>query len=83
MEKEDKQGGSTASLGIENMAGVFIILLGGVAFSFLLIVIEIKCKRIVDMLTKTGQVPNKLTYIRGKSKGVHWGSEPLSFELFL
>lgn len=50
--KKEKGTGSTTSLGIQNMAGVFIILLGGVAFSFLLVVIEIRCKRIVNMLTR-------------------------------
>lgn len=50
--KKEQGAESTTSLGIQNMAGVFIILLGGVAFSFLLVVIEIKCKRIVNMLTK-------------------------------
>ncbi|XP_020899708.1 glutamate receptor ionotropic, kainate 2 isoform X2 [Exaiptasia diaphana] len=53
--------GQTASLGIQNMAGVFIILLGGVALSFFLIIIEIKCKRLVDLLTKTGQCSKKDT----------------------
>ena len=47
--------GSTQSLDVYNLAGVFIILLGGVIVSMVLLVIERRCKKLVDLLTN-GQV---------------------------
>lgn len=53
IKKAKKATGSTTRLGLKNMAGVFIILLGGVLCALVLIIIEIKCKRVVDYLTRS------------------------------
>ena len=47
--------GNTKSLGVNNMAGVFLVLLGGVVISLILVVIEIRCKKLVVYFT-SGQV---------------------------
>ena len=47
--------GRTQSLGVNNMAGVFLILLGGVIMSIVLVIIEIRCKKLVVYFT-SGQV---------------------------
>ncbi|XP_048582630.1 glutamate receptor ionotropic, kainate 2 isoform X2 [Nematostella vectensis] len=57
---EIQQESSTQSLGIKNMAGVFIILMGGVGLSLILIIIEIKCKRLVDMLTHNQSLEERM-----------------------
>lgn len=43
--------GNTQSLDVNNLAGVFIILLGGVVISIVLVIIEIRCRKLVDLLT--------------------------------
>ncbi|KAM7434376.1 hypothetical protein ABFA07_015550 [Porites harrisoni] len=43
--------GNTQRLDLNNLAGVFIILLGGVVVSLVLLIIERRCKNLVDMLT--------------------------------
>jgi len=43
--------GKTRSLDINNMAGVFIVLLGGVIISLILLIIEIRCKKLVVYFT--------------------------------
>ena len=48
-----KDDSSTASLGLENLGGVFIILLGGVICALVLLIVEVRCKRVVDYLTKS------------------------------
>ena len=47
--------GNTKSLGVNNMAGVFLVLLGGVVISSILVVIEMRCKKLVVYFT-SGQV---------------------------
>lgn len=43
--------GNTQSLDVNNLAGVFIILLGGVVISIVLVIIEIRCRKLVVLLT--------------------------------
>ncbi|XP_029201413.2 glutamate receptor 2-like isoform X1 [Acropora millepora] len=45
--------GNTQSLDVNNLAGVFIILLGGVIVSVVLLIIERRCKKLVDLLTNS------------------------------
>ncbi|XP_068747188.1 glutamate receptor 2-like isoform X2 [Montipora capricornis] len=45
--------GNTQSLDVNNLAGVFIILLGGVIISIVLLVIERRCKKLVDLMTNS------------------------------
>lgn len=45
--------GKTHSLDVNNMAGVFLVLLGGVIISLILLVIEIRCKRLVVYFTSS------------------------------
>lgn len=45
--------GKTQSLDVNNMAGVFLVLLGGVIVSLLLLVIEIRCKKLVVYFTSS------------------------------
>lgn len=47
--------GKIQSLDINSMAGVFLVLLGGVIISLILVVIEIRCKKLVVYFT-SGQV---------------------------
>ncbi|KAJ7387560.1 hypothetical protein OS493_000891 [Desmophyllum pertusum] len=43
--------GTTQSLDVDNMAGVFLVLLSGVIVSLVLVVIEIRCKKLVMYFT--------------------------------
>ena len=45
--------GKTQSLDVNNMAGVFLVLLGGVIISLILLVIEIRCKNLVVYFTSS------------------------------
>ncbi|KAJ7387558.1 hypothetical protein OS493_000889 [Desmophyllum pertusum] len=45
--------GNTQSLDVNNLAGVFIILLGGIVVSLVLVVIEIRCRKLVVFLTNS------------------------------
>ena len=47
--------GNTKSLGVNNMAGVFLVLLGGVVISLILVIVEIRYKKFVVYFTN-GQV---------------------------
>ena len=38
---------------MNNLAGVFIILLGGVVVSIVLVIIEIRCRKLVDFFTNS------------------------------
>ena len=48
-----KKTGNTQSLDVNNLAGVFIILLGGVVVSIVLVVIEIRCRKLVVFFTNS------------------------------
>ena len=50
--------GNTQSLDVNNLAGVFIILLGGVVVSIVLLIIERRCKKLVDLLTNSQVTKN-------------------------
>lgn len=47
--------GNTKRLDLNNMAGVFLVLVGGVIISLVLVVFEIRCKKLVEYFT-SGQV---------------------------
>lgn len=47
--------GNTKRLDLNNMAGVFLVLFGGVIISLVLVVFEIRCKKMVEYFT-SGQV---------------------------
>ena len=47
--------GNTKRLDLNNMAGVFLVLVGGVIISLVLVVFEIRCKKMVEYFT-SGQV---------------------------
>ena len=47
--------GNTKSLEVDNMAGVFLVLIGGFVTALLLLIIEIRCKKLVVYFT-SGQV---------------------------
>jgi len=48
-----KKTGNTQSLDVNNLAGVFIILLGGVVVSIVLVIIEIRCRKLVVFFTNS------------------------------
>lgn len=45
--------GKTKSLHVNNMAGVFLVLMGGVIISLIVLVIEIRCKKLVVYFTSS------------------------------
>lgn len=45
--------GKTQSLDVNNMAGVFLVLLGGVIISLILLVVEIRCKKLSVCFTSS------------------------------
>ncbi|XP_068679822.1 glutamate receptor ionotropic, kainate 2-like isoform X2 [Montipora foliosa] len=44
--------GNTKSLEVDNMAGVFLVLIGGFVLALILLVIEVRCKKLVKYFTR-------------------------------
>ena len=72
--------GKTHSLGLNNMAGVFIVLLGGVIISSILLVIEIRCKKLVVNFTRSQVIISAVgTMPSSETQGVPAGTMQLIF----